>query len=126
MFDRPIGIAQLQGLPESIFGERIGGRDGESVREKRVSIFPVADLVKGNRSEYNNDHRRGRNEDFFRDSNCPNDCDEQSDVREIRVSIGNRLSADLHDSDDRYESADEPEPTGEKIWSGAAEQTCSR
>src|SRR5262249_7544937 len=86
--------------------------ESERVLEKRFAVFPKAQLPRGERGQkperaYARDGA-ARARENFRDA--PRDDDENADRRNVSVAIGHRLTADLHDGDDRYERAEIPKP----------------
>ena len=87
----------------------LGGYPG--VREKGLGVFPVAHLADG--QEHGGDHGGATEDDRYDRSHGvapqrfdqvgagPHDHDEQSNRREVRVPIGHRLCAHLHEADHR-------------------------
>ena len=97
--------------------------DGERVLEKRFAVFPKAQLPRGKRGQ-NRERRYARDSadparQNFRDA--PRDDDENADRRNVGVAIGHRLTADLHDADDRHERAEIPKPADRKKFAACAE-----
>ena len=92
--------------------------DGDRVFEKTLTISPGAQLDGGHQQCGDQDHgsdngdyirrRRERLADF---STAPGQDDENSHEREIRITIGHRLNADLNETNYGYQHPYKPEPS---------------
>jgi hypothetical protein len=101
-----------------------GAGHAERVLEERTGVPPERALPGGERAEPERDRDR-RDGERGREPRAPLAAPSrlerrgrrEPDDREIRVAVGERLRADLHDADHRHEDAGEPQPADREMRS---------
>ncbi len=116
----PAALLQVRAADRGVGGVGVAhltSRDGD---ERRV-VLPVPHLRPGQRRPRARRDREKHGENgprpqrATRDLPCgESDDDRQTDHRHVRVAIGHRLQADLHEPDHGHERAEEPEPADGK------------
>ena len=98
----------------------------ERLPPQRHIVGPVRHLRTGPDSEGGDDRARSQGDCHSRHASraralgaFPHDRHEEADERHVRVPVGPRLHADLHESDDRHECSEIPEPPERHMPPGA-------
>ena len=107
-------------VADLIVGDIVVVGDEQGVGEECLGVLPLADLHEGGDREGDQRDDRSRDDAIAERfaagcdvAGSPGDEDEQADMRQIGVAIRHRLSADLHETDDGDEHAqNQSQPTG--------------
>ena len=93
------------------------GEHLERLPPQRHIVRPVCHLRTGPDPEGGDDRARSQGDRHLRHASraralgaFPHDGHEEADERHVRVPVGPRLHADLHEADDRHQCSDIPEP----------------
>ncbi len=111
-----------QGVAEVVVGERILRGTGQRVGPQRLAVAPVPRLLPGaDHQPCHHQCRDGRERPTtIRPSaghvrGAPGKRHVEPDLRQIRVAVGHRLVAHLHQSDHRHQGPKVPEPAEEQV-----------
>jgi hypothetical protein len=111
------GIQQLRG--EAVMGQEVVLGHLDRVRVECGRIAPVGHLEPGAPRQCRDDGGARDGEPGARlceeVARCPGDGDREADLGEVHVTVGSCLHADLHETDDRYQADQVPQPAHQQI-----------
>src|SRR5581483_1974011 len=109
-------------------GEIVVGNDFGGVFKEGAGVSPIGELDRGGDQQggggKGGNGAKGKVITSGEFGCAPDENNEEADQREISVTIGPGLVADLDEADDGDEGAEDPEPAGEQPRAGAAESQC--
>ena len=120
-----IGVARfLQSTGEVGMGKRIVGRHLDRMPPERHVILPVAHLQPAGQEatgkqgdRQGGSHGPGHAPPCSQVPRAPNTGQEETDQRDVRITIGHGLHADLHQANHRHERPQVPKPTDRQVGS---------